>query len=121
MHHVFKEHISHMCNQFLDNIGVKGLKTDYREEKALPEIQQFILEHIQNIDKVLCDAEHAEITVAEGKSQWLMAEVKVVEFVCNHEEHHLNQTKIFKITEWLPCKNLKETQAFVSVCVYYQI
>ena len=88
MHHVFKELISHICDQFLDDIEVKGPKINYEGVEALPGIQQFMLEHIQNIDKVLSDAEHTGITVARGKSQWLVAEVKVVEFVCNHEECH---------------------------------
>ena len=69
MHYMFKKLTSHICNQFLDDIGVKELKTDYEKKKVLLDIQQFILKHIQNIDKVLCDAEHAEITVVKKKSQ----------------------------------------------------
>ena len=108
MHHVFEELTPHICDQFLDDIGVKGPKTDYGEVEVLPSIQQFMLEHIQNINKVLSDAECTGITVAEGKSQWLVAGVKVVGFVCDHEGRHSDQMKVFKITEWLPCKDLKE-------------
>ena len=121
MHHVFEELTPHICNQFLDDIRVKGPKTDYEGVKALPGIWWFMLKHIQNIDKVLSDAECTGITVAEGKSQWLVAGVKVVEFVCDHEGCHSDQTKISKITEWLPCKNLKKAWAFISVCMYYHI
>ena len=99
MHHVFKKLTFHICDQFLDDIEVKELKTDYEEKKALLSIQQFILKHIQNIDKVLCDTKCAEITVIREKSQWLMTEVKIVEFICDHERCHLNQIKISKITE----------------------
>ena len=39
IYHVFKKHISHVCNQFFDNINVKKSKTDYEKKKALSEIQ----------------------------------------------------------------------------------
>ena len=38
---------------FLNNIRVKGLYTNYNREEALPSIQRYILEHIQNLDKTL--------------------------------------------------------------------
>ena len=38
---------------FMDNIGVKGLYTDYRNEEALLGICQFIFEYILNLDKTL--------------------------------------------------------------------
>ena len=69
MHHVFKKLTSHICNQFLDDIEVKESKINYEEEEALLSIQQFILKHIQNIDKVLCDVKHAGIIIAREKSQ----------------------------------------------------
>lgn len=38
---------------FLDDIGIKGPFTDYRQQKTYPEIQRFILKHILNFDKIL--------------------------------------------------------------------
>ena len=38
---------------FLNNIRVKGPYTNYNREEALPRIQRYILEHIQNLDKTL--------------------------------------------------------------------
>ena len=108
MHYVFEKLTPHICNQFLNDIEVKELKTDYKEKEVLSGIQWFILKHIQNINKVLCDAECAEITVVKEKSQWFMTEVKIVEFIYDHEKHHLNQIKILKITEWPFYKNLKK-------------
>ena len=46
MHHVFKKFIFHICNQFLNDIEMKELKTDYEEIKILLNIQQFMLKHI---------------------------------------------------------------------------
>ena len=69
MHYVFEKLIPHICNQFLDDIGIKKSKINYEEVKALLSIWQFMFKHIQNIDKVLSDAECAGIIIAEGKSQ----------------------------------------------------
>ena len=60
---------SHICEQFLNDIGVKGSRTDYSRAEALPGVQGFILKHIQNLDRVLYDLERAELTVAGVKSQ----------------------------------------------------
>ena len=35
MYNVFKKFISHICNQFLNDIKMKELKTDYKEIKIL--------------------------------------------------------------------------------------
>ena len=69
MHHVFEKFILHICDQFLDDIEMKELKINYEKIKILSDIQQFMLEHIQNIDKVLNNVEHIKITVVKEKSQ----------------------------------------------------
>ena len=46
MYHVFKKLISHIYDQFLNDIEVKESKINYKEEKALLSIQQFILKYI---------------------------------------------------------------------------
>jgi hypothetical protein len=38
---------------FLDDVGIKGLYTDYDGEEVLPSIRRFILEYIQNLNKTL--------------------------------------------------------------------
>ena len=42
---------------FLDDIGVKRLKTMYNNKELAFEIKQYVVEHIQNLDKVLTDLE----------------------------------------------------------------
>ena len=38
MHHMFEKFISHICNQFLDDIEMKESKTDYEKIKILFDI-----------------------------------------------------------------------------------
>ena len=111
----------HICKQFLNNIEVKGLRTNYSRAEALLNIQRFILKHIQNFNRVLCDLERAELTVAEVKSQWCMPGIGVINFIYNLKEHHSDNVKILKIIKWSLCASIAETKAFIEVCVYYQI
>jgi hypothetical protein len=38
---------------YMDDIAVKGLKSNYKSETLLPGVQRFVREHIINIDKTL--------------------------------------------------------------------
>lgn len=55
---------------FLDNVEVKKPKTKYNNKKVAPKIRCYILEHIQNLDKVVADLERAEIIITKGKFQF---------------------------------------------------
>jgi hypothetical protein len=48
---------------FLDNVDIKGLYINYDREEALPSIQRFILEHIQNLDKTLDRIKQARTSI----------------------------------------------------------
>ena len=78
---------------------MKGPKTNYRDAEALPGIQRFILKHIQNLNRVLCNLKKAELTVAEVKSQWCMFEIDVIDFMYDLKGHHPDNMKILKIVK----------------------
>jgi hypothetical protein len=49
---------------FLDDVSIKGLYTNYDGEEALPGIQRFILEYIQNLDKTLERIKRARASIS---------------------------------------------------------
>ena len=53
---------------FLDNIGVKGLKTKYDGTEVSPSLCQYIFEHLINLEKTLWFLELAGATIAAEKS-----------------------------------------------------
>lgn len=75
---------AHCALPFIDDIGVKGPKTDYGGEEILPDIRRFVLEHIQWLDRVLADLEHAGCTISGAKSQFCMAGLKIVGYICDN-------------------------------------
>src|SRR6266487_2063728 len=81
---------------FLDDVGVKGLYTDYDREEALPGIQRYILEHIQNLDKTLERIERVGGLI-RAKSQFYKNRLNIVRFVCNSKGREPSVDKVVKI------------------------
>ena len=73
---ILAPHLRNRTSPFLDDVGVKGSKTTYNNEELAPGIRQYVIEHIQNLDKVLADLERADVTTAEAKSQFYRAGLK---------------------------------------------
>jgi hypothetical protein len=94
---VVERHIPDRAGVFIDDLGVKGPKIDYRGEEALPGVRRYILEHLIWLDSVLADVERSGITVAGGKSQFLMAAMIVVGYICNGEGRQPDSSKVEKI------------------------
>lgn len=64
-------------------MGVKRPKTIYNNKELVPKIRQYVVEHNQNLDKVLADLEQVRVTIVGGKSQFCQASIKIVEYICN--------------------------------------
>jgi hypothetical protein len=60
---ILEDLIPDIYRPFLDDIGVKGLKTDYNREESASNIRRFILKYIINLDRTLTDLECTDITV----------------------------------------------------------
>ena len=76
---ILEDLIPEDCLPFLDDIGVKGPLSTYDDKEVLPGIRQFVMEHIQSLDRTLVSSGKsrmhywAEIPVLHGRNQcrWL--------------------------------------------------
>ena len=66
--YILKDLILNICRVFVNNIRVKGPKTDYGGKEALLKIRRFILKCIINLNKVLTNIEYAEEYISSEKS-----------------------------------------------------
>jgi hypothetical protein len=84
---------------YLDNIRVKDLKMRYNSEgvSRLLGVYRFILEHIQNLDKVLTDFKRTSVIIVATKMKLYIARMKMVSFVYNVSSQHLESEKVIKI------------------------
>ena len=68
---------------FLDDVGVDGPSTRYNNEEAVPVVSRYVLEHIKNLDRVLCDIERSSATISGPKSEFCKDRLKGVGFFCD--------------------------------------
>jgi hypothetical protein len=93
------DHILDVARSFLDDIEIKSSKTKYDNEEVASSIRRYILEHIKSLNAVLVDLERASITISILKSHFCMIELKVVSFICDANDKHLNTIKVIKIID----------------------
>ena len=70
---------------------------------------------------MLIDLKRIECIIFDKKSQFCMKELKIVKYVCDVDERHLDYAKIDKIMKWKQCQDVIEVRVFIDICVYYWI
>ena len=118
---ILKSISSNTARVFLDDIGVKGLKTKYNGTEVSPSLHQYIFEHLINLEKTLWFLELTGATIAAKKSQFVMAGLKIVGWVCDYDGQHLDKVKIAKILNWPVPVNIPELHGFVGLTVYFWV
>lgn len=111
----------HRCSIFLDDVGITGLMTRYKQEESYSGILRFVTEHISNVDHVLADYKRVGAIVAGLKSSWCKPGIKIIRCVCMEEGTLPDVRKVEKLVKWPPCGNLPEVRPFLGVTTYYRI
>lgn len=118
---ILQDLIPHICRPFLDDICIKGPRHDWNNEEVLPGIRRYVLEHLQNIDKVLVNMELAGGTIAAVKSQWCQVEAVMLGYLCTPGGRLPDQAKVRKILEWATCEGLRDLRSFLGIVGYYRV
>ncbi|RYP58219.1 hypothetical protein DL770_010482 [Monosporascus sp. CRB-9-2] len=105
---IFDDLMPDIARPFVDDVGIKGLKTRYDDEEIFPGIRRFVYEHIVNIDKTLINCELAGISISMKKFQWCQKTTVIVGFLCETNRRRPDTAKVEKILEIPPCKNVSE-------------
>ncbi len=105
---------------FLDDIGVKGLYTDYNGEEVLLGIRRYIFEYIQNLDKTLKRIKRVGGSI-RAKSQFYRNGLNVVRFVYNLGGREPSTDKVIKILNQKEPENTTEAKGFLGLYVYFRI
>jgi hypothetical protein len=92
-------HIFDVARSFLDDIEIKNSKIKYDNKEVALSIRRYILEHIKSLDAVLVDLEKASVTISILKSHFCMIELKIVNFICDADNRHLDTIKVIKIID----------------------
>ena len=118
---ILERYILYHALPFLDDITVKGPQIVYNREESLLGVYRYILEYIIWLDKVLTDLEQARYIILGAKSHFYKNKIIVVSYRCNRKGQYLEELKVAKIIYQKDYKDIISAQAFLGVCVYYQI
>ena len=86
-----------------------------------PNIRQFIWEHLCDVHHILHCLRCAGTTVSAKKLFIAVPEVIILGHKCNYEGCVPDDSKIAKIWDWPPCKNLSDVRAFLGITGYMRI
>jgi hypothetical protein len=75
---------------YLNNVCVKGPKTNYNLEELELGIQKYVFKHLLNINKVLADIKRAEATVSRYKSNLCYSSIIVVSYYVDANRRYPN-------------------------------
>ena len=91
--------MSHVIFLYVNDVSIKGSMIWYenKEISELSEIQRFIMKHFQNIDYILINLKHTELTLIVLKLMFCFLRMKLVKFIYNENERHSDSKKIAKI------------------------
>ena len=108
--------IPNVALPYMDDVGVKGSTSFNNHDEVAPGIRKFVLEHIQNLDKVLIRFERAGATVGP-KSQYCLPGLNILSFITDCDGRHPKTSKVLKIQEWNRCDSVAEARAFIGVVI----
>src|SRR5438552_15425887 len=93
---ILKDLISKDCLPFLNNISVKGLLSIYDNKEVIPGIRQYVLKHIQSLNRTLVRLKRAGCII-RPKSQFCINGICIISFVCKAKGRSLDSAKVIKI------------------------
>jgi len=104
---------------FFDDIAIKESQSNYNNKKSLSEVHQYILKTIQNLNSVLINVECVDECVLKEKSQYIMKQLWIINYIYKSKRHLSKAVKTLKLVDWLLCNNIEDIHVFIDLCVYY--
>ena len=118
--------IPHVTQPYIDDVPVRGPATQYilptGEAEAIPEnpgIRRFVWEHFQDLNRVVQRMKHSGGTFSGYKLNLCVAEIMLLGQRCTINGRLPDVTRVEKIINWGPCKDLTDVRAFlgtIGVC-----
>ncbi len=120
---ILQDEIPDKANIFIDDLPIKGPKTQYLDSDGNPEtisgnpgIRRFIWEHAQDVHRIMHRIGHAGATFAPKKVQACKTEVVIVGQKCTPEGRSPEDAKIEKILKWPLLRMAKDVRGFLGLC-----
>ena len=119
--HILQQEIPHVTLPYIDHVPVKGPVMMYIKENGEPEtipensgIRRFVWEHFQDLNRVVQRMKYSGGTFSGYKSTLCTPEITVLGHRCTAQGRLPDQSRLAKIVNWGPCKDLTDVRAFVG-------
>jgi hypothetical protein len=120
---VLNQEIPEKASVFIDDVAVKGPRTQYKRSNGSPEtlrenaeIQRFVWEHAWDLHTILHKIGLVGGTVAGTKIQAAQEKVIILGHLCRPDGREPDTGKTAKITNWPVPRVLRDVQGFLGLC-----
>jgi hypothetical protein len=120
---ILQDEIPDVANIFIDDLPIKGPKTQYLDQNGKPEVLQenpkirrFVWEHAQDVNRVMHRIKCAGATFSPKKTQICRPEALIVGQKCTPNGRLPDEDRISKIMKWPPMKTVTEVRGFLGLC-----
>jgi hypothetical protein len=112
--HTLDEDTPTSSDAFIDDITVKGPRTDYGGEEVVPGIRRFVYEYLTTLDRILVRFMTAGITVSGKKFILATPKLGIVGTTVSKEGWHLSHGLASKILKWPEPTSVTEVRGFLG-------
>ncbi|KAL3695519.1 hypothetical protein R1sor_009595 [Riccia sorocarpa] len=123
MNIVLRDFIPEKTMPFLDDVPIKGC-SEQDKDKTLDQrgCRKFVMEHIEDCEKILRRLEEVNLTLSGTKSVFGVREVVIVGHLCSSSGRKPDPIKIQAIQRMKEVlTSLTEVRRFLGMCIFYHI
>ena len=119
--YILRPEIPHVTQPYIDDVPIRGPATRYvlpsGEEERIPQnsgIRRFVWEHFLDLNRVCQRMKYSGGTFSGFKSYLCAEEITLLGQRCTIDGRLPDPSRIAKITNWAPCRDLSDVRAFVG-------
>ena len=119
--HILQPEIPDTTIPFIDDVPIRGPATRYETPDGSyethpdnPGIRRFVWEHFQGANRVVQRMKYCGGTFSGHKATLCAPEIIVVGHRCTYEGRLPEESRVDKIVNWGPCRDLSEVRAFLG-------
>ncbi|KAK4691592.1 hypothetical protein P7C70_g9318, partial [Phenoliferia sp. Uapishka_3] len=123
MVHILAEEIPEYAGVFVDDVGIKGPKSTYNDEKieGNSEIRRFVWEYAVTLERILFRFEESGITGSGPKAAAIVPSLNIVGTVVSMEGRKVSKATKNKVSNFPVPQDVSEVRGFLGICTYVRI
>jgi hypothetical protein len=120
---ILQEEIPDHVGIFIDDGGIKGPTSTYKNEKLLenPGMRRFVWEYAITLEQILFRIEEAGLTISGEMFACCVPALDIVGHIVSLEGRIMSKQKVNKILSWPTPRTKKDNRGFLGLCVYVRM